>query len=552
MNADSKTMKTPSIAIAWEIWRKNRWALVVVLAAIPASFLLRILLGPWIPEMVKVWEFLLILLSTVIVFWSFCFTEMDARGRNLGFPSRMFVLPVRTWKLVSYPVLYGTGSILLFYFLWSGVVWLQWEVEVPRAIRLCHVSLLAAMMVSMQAIIWALHRFNWTRMIALGAVGSLLGGGLIDIELENWLSRRGLVILSGFVFLLAYLSALWAVDRDRRGEWLGGLERFYQRIFDALPWRRTPFASLPHAQFWMEWQRRGWWIAGGMAVMLACSLGIFPMATALYMDSTMTLISFSGLPIAALWCAACAGMHLAKSDLWSPELALHPVTSMRPISTGEVVLAKLKVAAAVTVLAWISLAALAWPAMQAARGLAHLNGDVITFWAKFPANHPALTHWASNPVVILTALGVTWHAMAQGMCPALAGRPRKNIWAVGLGLFLFGIVVTATHWLYRHPHQLPAALAALPWITAAILAWKWASAARAFARADRGKCYSRKQWRGLLWIWAGLTAGVAASAFLGCSAHEIPVPIILFLAVWLLPGGELSSCAENLAENRHR
>ncbi len=59
--AHLNTMKTPSLAIAWEIWRKNRWALVVVLAAIPASFLLWMLLGPWIPEMVKIWEFLLIL-----------------------------------------------------------------------------------------------------------------------------------------------------------------------------------------------------------------------------------------------------------------------------------------------------------------------------------------------------------------------------------------------------------------------------------------------------------------------------------------------------------
>jgi len=546
-------MHSPPLAIAWEIWRKNRWALVVVLAAIPASFLLQMLLGPWIPEMVKIWEFLLILLSLIIVFWSFCFTEMDAQGRHLGFPSRMFVLPVRTWKLVSYPVFFGTGGILLFYFVWSGVIWLEWGVLVPRGIMLCHAGLLAAMMVSMQAIVWALHRFNWTRMIALGAVGSLLGGiGVIDIEYETWLSRRALAILSGTVMLAAYFSALWAVDRDRRGEWLGGLERFYQRIFDVLPWRRTPFTSFPHAQFWMEWRRRGWWMAGGMAVMMVFSLALLPMATALYLDSTMTLLSFTGLPIAALWCAASAGMHLAKSDLWSPDLALHPITSMRPISTGEVVLAKLRVAAAVTVLAWVLLAVFAWPAMQAVRGLADLNQEVILFWAKFPANHAALTRWASNPVVILTALGVTWHAMVQGMCPALAGRPRKNIWAVGLGLFLFGIVVMTAHWLYRHPHQLPAALAVLPWITTANLIWKWASAARAFTKTARRNYYSQKQCRALLGIWMGLTAGVAASAVLACLANQIPVPIILFLAVWLLPGGELASCAENLAQNRHR
>src|SRR5437867_2282089 len=147
-------MHSPASAMAWEIWRKNRWALMPVAAGIPASFLLWSIFGAWIPEVVKLSEFFLVLLSAVTLFWTFSFTELDIRGRHSGFPSRMFVLPVRTIKLVTYPVLYGTLTILLFYFGWLGAIAMQWKVVIPREVMLCQVILLAAMMVSMQAVVW--------------------------------------------------------------------------------------------------------------------------------------------------------------------------------------------------------------------------------------------------------------------------------------------------------------------------------------------------------------------------------------------------------------
>jgi hypothetical protein len=253
-----------------------------------------------------------------------------------------------------------------------------------------------------------------------------------------------------------------------------------------------------------------------------------------------------------LFWAATAGMHLARSDTWSPEMALHPITAVRPISTGEIIFAKLKVAALVTALGWVWFALLAFPVMQTARIYAHLNDDVLRFWANFPTEHATLVRWVSNPVVILTTLGLTWHAIVEGMCPVLAGQPRKNFWVVGRLMTFFGVAVLVAGWLYRHPGQMPAFLVLLPWITAAKLVWKWVTSARAFIGAYRGKIYSRTQWQRLLAIWMALTAGVSFSASLACAAHSIPTPIILFLAVWLLPGGQLPACAPNLAQNRHR
>src|SRR5437867_274328 len=252
-------MHSPAAAIAWEIWRKNRWALSLVAAAIPLSFPIWSLVGAAIPEATQIFEFFAILLSMATVFWAFSFTEMDARGRHSGFPSRMFVLPVRTVKLVSYPALYGTGVILLLYSLWLGAISMQWKVKIPSETILCQLSVLAAMMMSMQAIAWALHRFNLTRMLLLGVSGSVLGcGGLLCLDEQQMFSRKALTIVAGAAVIVSYVGALVAVEHDRRGELLGWLGRVYERIIDLFPWRQKPFASGAPAQFWIEMRRRGW------------------------------------------------------------------------------------------------------------------------------------------------------------------------------------------------------------------------------------------------------------------------------------------------------
>jgi len=543
-------MNTPAAAIAWEIWRKNRLVLALVTALLPISFLLRAIL--W-PEAVQLFEAFAVVATAVILFWVFSFTEIDERGRHSGFPARMFVLPVRTVKLVSYPVLYGTLSILLFYFAWVGALSVQWNLNLPRQTILCEAVLPAAIMVSIQAGVWALHRFNWTRMVALTA-GATLAGCFIAFSLEGeaWVSRKQLTMGAFAVLAVAYGVALVAVERDRRGNWLKWLERFYQGIFDALPWRRKMFAFPQQAQFWIEWNRRGWFMACVLGIGMAIGLVLLPLSSALYLDSTLTLINFSMLPIMTLWFAGVSGMHLGRSDAWSPEVTLHPITATRPITTGAVVFAKIKVAALVTGLGWIGFALLAYPAMQTVRWYQHFNDDLLQFWSTFPGQHPTLVRWAGNPVVILTALGLTGHGIVEGMCPVLRGQPRKQFWEFALAMTLFGIAILVAGWLYHHQEYMPGFLLLLPWITAAKLTWKWGTAARAFSEAGRSDLYSRKQLSSLLAIWVALTSGVILSAALACVAHSIPVSIILFLAVCVLPGGELAVCASNLAQNRHR
>ena len=548
-------MHTPGIAIAWEIWRKNRWGLTLVAACLPLSLLVwAASAGRW-PNGVRIFEFYIVLLSLVILFWAFSFTELDARGRHSGFPSRLFVLPVRTARLVSYPILYGVVSILVFYFVWLGVLRAQWRFEFPAAKLLCVGTVLASMMVTMQAIVWTLHRFIWTRLLLLSATGTTLAvAGILSLEPENipWLTAPRVTAGCALAGLLAYATALYAVGRDRRGEWLGRLEWGCQALVDCLPWRGGRFTSAPRALFWMEWHRRGWLLGCSLGVLMALSLLLFPMSSELYLDATLMQLNLCALPFVALWFTWLAGVTLAKSDLCSPELSIHPITSLRPLHTGELVLAKFKVAAAVTILGWGVFAVLAYPVTRFSGGLGGLVEPGPAFWSRFPAAHGVLLRWVCNPVVLLTMLGLNWHAAVRGMCPSLVGSATAIRWDV---VRIFGswvALMLVVSWCASKSGHFPLLLAALPWVSGAVLLWKWTRAAVAFARVFRDELFTVAQCRVLLTLWLGLTLGGGASAAWACAAREIPWPLILFGAVWLLPSRDLPACARNLARNRHR
>src|SRR5436189_6416061 len=100
-------MASPALAILWEIWRKNRWALRIIFSAIPLwAILSRLLCGPLRPTgdevLTMIWPVLVFFADVVPMWFSllavaviFCYTETDPQRGHARFPSRLFVLPAR-------------------------------------------------------------------------------------------------------------------------------------------------------------------------------------------------------------------------------------------------------------------------------------------------------------------------------------------------------------------------------------------------------------------------------------------------------------------------
>jgi hypothetical protein len=546
-------MNTPAQAIAWEIWRRFRWAFLCCAALIPLAAVAHLGLGRAFPELVGLFEGTAIILSASALIIIFCFCEVDEKRRTTGFPTRLFVLPIHTFKLVSLPVFYGVISLVCFYFAWAILLTHQWPDSISREQVVCYAAVLPAALASLQAIVWSLHRFNWLRALLLfGAAWTWLALTIGASGDQPRIRPATLTAICFLGFFACYAIALLAVLRERSGEWKGGLERFFQSILDALPWRRRAFASASNAQFWLEWRRRGWLLALFFALQMAGTLVLVPLPLALYLDSTTVLLGFSLLPLSMLWLASFVGMGVAKTDFWMPTLALPPIVAVRPISTGDMVFTKFKAAAAVILLGLILFLPLAFPAMQAVRLYHELNPAVFGFWKNFRIEHNVLAKWLINPFVLILIPGLAWNAVVAAMSPGLMGNNRRNGWRMAGSVAVFTILVGAASWFYRHPADLRAFLPFLPAISGGWLIWKWISAARAFLKVRGRGIFSMQQFAFMITLWAGLTAGIALAALRACEADQIPYSIIFFLAVWLLPGPEMPACGLNLALNRHR
>src|SRR5687768_2409619 len=105
-------MRSPTIAILWEIWARNRWPLAIAIGLLPASIGFIALTSqlhplrtfqdpaPFLWVFAAIFTFIASLMSLACLFWSFSFTAVDERGRFAGFPLRIFTLPVGTRRAV--------------------------------------------------------------------------------------------------------------------------------------------------------------------------------------------------------------------------------------------------------------------------------------------------------------------------------------------------------------------------------------------------------------------------------------------------------------------
>jgi hypothetical protein len=556
-------MRSPVLAIAWEIWRKNRIVNWCILALLPVSVALFEGLAAWSPD-VRTWQngaspawplFLFPMLASLVwVLQAFTHTESDPKRGFSGMPARLFTLPVRTSFLVACLATLGILFVVLTYLVWAGVIQVVTGFALPLR---WPVLSLAATVVCFQAAVWGLASFPWIRILVItaGALGvialnvALIEAGLNRDERETALSLLLLVCLP-----LAGISAWLGVKAERCGGWRpwDWLFPILRAMLDALPRRTRPFATPAQAQFWFEWRRRGFFLAGGLALSIAGAAVIFPIVA--MMDSV------TGLPVRAvasamlypLLLAGLAGLGLARSEFWNKDTRLHPFQAVRPIGNAGLFIAKLKVAGGVMLLGWLlSLpmvyAVLTWSKWRELWGLDAVGARLRQWLPGDPL--------AAGAIVALAAIclvAAAWRTMTTALCLGLTGNRRtitiKSI--VGCGLFLF--VVIGGGWLSRRAVLLEQVQSGLIMLLALAAAMKLIATIRSFAIAARHQLLSPRMLTALTSIWLATATVLGAFAAVLWTETALPKPLILLALVWLWPAGELFQGVVNLAGNRHR
>src|SRR2546421_2806048 len=339
-------MRSPALAIGWEFRRRPRWGLMAVAAYLFVVAMIRfVILEPGEPVLVDSVRFAALVsvpLTTTFVYllavFSFGFSG-DLAARHSMYPARMFTLPVTTAALVGWPMLYGTAAMAI---LWLAArLFAVWPsgIEIPL---IWPALLAAALLAWTQALTWMPYGLPGIRLIV--AVLCLAALDTVVLLAIYFKAREPMMLaILAPQLPLAYLVARFAVARARRGDvpdWRGLFARPGGHA--VLIRRRDHFRSPARAQAWFEWRRHGWSLPALVSLLLPFELALLWLAK----DAEAFVFEIVFLTfITPAFMAAFPG--------WTGSRPQPPFIATRPLSSVDLVAARLKMALWSTLTAWL-------------------------------------------------------------------------------------------------------------------------------------------------------------------------------------------------------
>ncbi len=571
-------MRTPVAILAWEIFRRNRLfvGLVIGLVIGWAAF---VHLAPdgfrateAARERLAFLNWLILVFAVLLGFCIFHYTESSAGRDWQGFPARQFTLPVTTLALVAVPMLSGLVSVELIYLACTKLFFA--EGKVPHL--LWFATLIGTALVLFQTVIWSLSGVRITRIVVL----SLTGFGLFTIgfmpfvsaaipTFPRWFSEKGLIPALLAVDVCAFLATWRVMARQRSG---GGRRIKWWRIavdraMDLLPRRRAEFRSVAGAQLWFEWRRIGWLLPACVAFVLLTIVTPISWFTREDHEATLWLLFWTLITTPILTGFVSKGF--TGPNLWSSDPMLPPFLAARPISCGELVIARLRVAALTVGISWGLVIVFLAVWLFGWADTSDLNFLRLAYWMVY--DHSVWAQYAIAVLFIGAAMLFTWALLACGLWLGLCGNRRLQIGVtvaqilVGFGALIGFIVLlnqgdgvgkafhkNADRYLAMAGWGFAVIMCLRMWL--AVFLWQGISARRV---------------RNYLWLWSAVTLGLVALVLL-LWAHGLlslalmnvlgstPLDpyrlrnVLLLFALTVVPLARIGLARLALMRNRHR
>jgi hypothetical protein len=553
-------MRSPALALGWELWARNRRGLIAVIAVFAIQVVAMMALEPFDGTpgryfLVSKWLMWCNLAAYLYLLSVFVHADLVPGGRSQGLPPRLFALPVRTRWLVGAPMLYGAATVFvlaLVYFASANVYslvkfgllaylrTLPWEV----------ILFLIAFLAWAQALSWTLVRSPLARLVLI--VIGLPSAGLAAAALPHIVRatfnlpphERYMNGVFAALSVCAYAFAVIGVGFDRRGDrftW-GNLGRWVRRILPARPARRGGnFTSPAAAQRWVEVRRHAWMLPLVMVSFFVVLLwsALLPFSRA---DVARALVAAVVAPAVA---GFFVGFGMGKSNFWARDLHLAPLTALRPMSCQELARAKLQAAAISTLLTWGVVLVLA-PAGLLLSGYTAVAHHLLTAW------FGGLSVWQLViliPTGLVGVVGFTWLQIVGGMCLSLTGRTAVVNGAVVLYAALAALFVGLGVWLGSDPDARNAVQVILGGVGLLILLLKLAAliGTRKWYETHPDRVLPR-----LALIWSVVAVCLIVAIEIGLPEGPIPARLVALYAVLLLPFSRLLAVPAAVAWNRHR
>lgn len=564
-------MRSPAIALMWEIWSRNRGLVWWVLGITLATCLFNSVLSESVqPASTPIREFsaqgALAMLymhlgaaTLLFILAIFSFTEFNPQTGSSGFPYRLFALPVTSFQLVAVPIFLSVIAVELVYLAWTEFV------LTPGPLTDWFAVLIGTYLVLYQTILWTLARLPTLRLIVLG----LTGITFMFVPVFPWFLTRNKRTLpwwlsdqSSFVgyAVIAFLVAWIYVARQRSGggSGRGWLKAFVERISAKLPRRDKSFSSPSAAQFWFEWRRCGLVLPLLAGALLSLVIG--PVSWYMRHEPAGTSWILAWTLFMPIILAAAVGKAFSRPDFWSSDLSISGFVAVRPMAEDEMVAIRLKVAAGSATIAWLLVLAFlsVWLALWA--NLDRLNFDRLVFGQLY--GHSVYPQYAIAVLFILAGMFLTWRFLVGSLWLGLSGN--KTLFIVSAASYVvvplfvlpgFLVLVRVGPSFLVWMHELDRLLPALLWVAALAVAAKFWIAAFSWRKV------APQRVRQYLIVWLGSTLCLISLATLlwaGLLRYFLPSDIyrvrslLILAALLVMPFGRLGLATSSLARNRHR
>jgi hypothetical protein len=540
-------MHSPAAALAWEFWGRHRWGFSAV-GALVLAFTVAGAISPLSAGLVTVNSMWLVVgLCYVIGVFAYGF-EGRLEMAESGFPARLFLLPVRTWILVGWPMLQGMVVAVLLWLVWDHFVLRPSGIETPGWWPV----MLAALVATSQAIAWLPFGLPWLRLlVAISILTALVrapaflalaGDRFTDANTQT-------TILSAFAAALIPVSflAAWAgVARARRGDnpdWL----RAWQSVRRIARPRREPrpFPSPMWAQMWYEWRVRGVVFVATVAFAL---IAMATLSALLERDDTgktnfSVMFLLTPILLSSVWSSS-AG----TAGVTDRSARLSAFAATRPLSNSAFVAVKFLSAGLSAVAAWLVVLVMLplW--------LVYTGGyrELGTVWDAAIAKYGAARVVAICVLLAVAPVLLTWRTLVVGLWAGLTGR----MWMIVGQPIVFGIL--GLQFMYEwilwnaDPVRRERILEVLPWAAGGAVVLKFLIAGWALrVLLRRGELEAGAVVK-LLGAWLLVAASLFAVLVWLVPSGFVPVYGLALGVVLFVPLARLLVAPLAFAWNRHR
>ena len=453
-----------TFALLWDLWRRGRWHLIILPAQLVLFAGLLLSIVP-LDDAVTRQKLGLGILWVSMICLAVDFLHLAEGKKGEGCDARAFVLPVSTRRLAATRLAALSGLMMVSYL--AGAISLRTALGIPgpEPVAMLLIGVAIAWII---CCLWLTPRQPVRRGLALGLLGGVFAfsawlrfPGFFSQPLAS-LMIAGVhdLALLGLLLAGAFPVAIWAVARQRRGEVVGGGQRWFPgsmaRGSGGLA--KKPFSSPFRALLWLDWREKGrllptLFLSSWTLLLVAAAVGLTKPADALAMAGAMIsfTVFFGPVLVAGVICRVREGNLVAEID---------PLRILRPVGDSKLASVYLTHGGVGLALAW-GVAAVGALGMWALLGESPEAGLVRVVFARFvgAAGGDVFLAMVAGALVIAVA---GWVQVGLLSALLLTGRTMSVTLLLGLPYLVGGAFLAFQDSVSRWPSE--ALLRSAPWI----------------------------------------------------------------------------------------